>query len=125
MKLLITSTGKTLESDVDPRFGRAQFFILYDTESEEFSVVDNVQSLNQPSGAGIQAAQNVVESGAEAVISGNCGPKAFKVLSAAGLKVAGLKVYLCSEGTVKEAIEKYKKGNLVESVNANVQGHWM
>jgi len=120
MKLLITSTGKTLESDVDPRFGRAQFFILYDTESEEFSVVDNVQSFNQPSGAGIQAAQNVVESGAEAVISGNCGPKAFKVLSAAGLKV-----YLCSEGTVKEAIEKYKKGNLVESVNANVQGHWM
>ena len=64
MKVVITSLGETLESPVDQRFGRARYFILYDTESNEWSVHDNKQNLNAAQGAGIQAGQKVVELGA-------------------------------------------------------------
>lgn len=119
MKVVVTSQGETLESKVDPRFGRAKNFIIVDTESGDFECVDNAQNLNAAQGAGIQAAQNVANTDAEALVTGNCGPKAFKVLEASKIKV-----YVGADGTVAEAIEKFKNGELNEAENANVEGHW-
>ncbi|MFC1601010.1 NifB/NifX family molybdenum-iron cluster-binding protein [Candidatus Sumerlaeota bacterium] len=119
MKIAITSAGTDLASPLDPRFGRAQAFIVYDTESDKFEAVDNSQNLNAVQGAGIQAAENVVRLGVACVITGNCGPKAFRALQSAGIKIM-----LCVGGTVQEAIDQFKAGDLEETDNANVGGHW-
>ena len=121
MKVAVTSSGEGKDSVVDTRFGRAKRFILVDTETEESTVEDNTQNLNAVQGAGIQAAQNVVELGAEAVITGNVGPKAFRVLQSAEIKM-----YLCdAEVTVGQAIEQLKAGELKQVDQANVEGHWI
>ena len=119
MKVVVTSQGSDLNSQVDPRFGRAKNFIVVDTDTEEFSAHDNTQNLNAAQGAGIQAARTVVDLGVEAVVTGNVGPKAFTTLQAGNVKV-----YLGASGTVKEAIEKFKAGQLKGIDKANVQGHW-
>ena len=119
MKIAITSQGPDLTSQVDPRFGRAKSFIVLDTDTNEFSVHDNTQNMNAAQGAGIQAGRTVVDLGAEAVITGNVGPKAFATLQAANIKV-----YPGASGTVKEAVEKFKAGELPPADGANVQGHW-
>ena len=119
MKIAVPSPGKTLESDVDSRFGRASGFIVFNTENDTFTVTDNDQNLNAAQGAGIQAAQNVALTGADVVIAPSFGPKAFRVL-----KAAGVKTILCSAGTVKQTIEDYIAGKLSESDAANVEGHW-
>jgi predicted Fe-Mo cluster-binding NifX family protein len=119
LKIAITSTGVDMEANVDPRFGRARYLILYDTEGDSFSALDNSEGMNAAQGAGIQAGQNVANAGAEALITGNCGPKAFNVLSAAGVKV-----YIGANGTVKEALDAYKAGTLSAADAPNVQGHW-
>ena len=93
MNIAITSTGSTLESAIDPRFGRAKFFVVVDTETGSFKAHDNRQNLQATQGAGIQAAQNVAALGVQAVISGNAGPKAFRVLSAAGIAVFGALIH--------------------------------
>ena len=120
MKVVITAQGTDLESPVDPRFGRAKYFVLVDSETGEFSSHDNSQNLNAPQGAGIQAAANVVELGAEALVSGNVGPKAF-----AALQAGGVKIYVGASGTVGETIEQFKAGKLQCVDKANVEGHWM
>ena len=120
MKIAITSQGKDLNAAVDLRFGRAANFILVDSETNAFEVIENKQNLNLPQGAGIQAGKTIVDNKAEAVITGNCGPKAFKVLSAAGVKI-----YIGAKGTVRESIERYNKGELQEADNPNVEGHWV
>ena len=71
MKVAVTSEGATLDAAVDPRFGRAKYFILADTDADTFEAVDNVQNLNAASGAGIQSAETVVNRGAEAVVNLN------------------------------------------------------
>jgi predicted Fe-Mo cluster-binding NifX family protein len=119
MKLLITSSGTTLESPVDPRFGRAKQFLVVDPETMSCEAHDNTQNLNAAQGAGIQAAQNAVNLGAEAVISGHCGPKAFRVL-----KAGGIRVYTTQAATVKEAVDLFAAGKLSEAQDADVQGHW-
>jgi predicted Fe-Mo cluster-binding NifX family protein len=119
MKIAVATSGRTLESPVDSRFGRASGFIVYDTETKGFEVADNTQNLNAVQGAGIQAAQNVAATGAKAVLAPNFGPKAFQVL-----KAAGVRMYLCSAATVAEAIEQYSSGTLKEADSANVGGHW-
>jgi predicted Fe-Mo cluster-binding NifX family protein len=83
MKIIVTSEGPSLDSSVDPRFGRAKHFVLVDTETDAFSAHDNAQNLSAPQGAGIQAAQTVARLGAEAVLTGHVGPKAFTTLQAA------------------------------------------
>jgi predicted Fe-Mo cluster-binding NifX family protein len=115
----LTAKGKQASDEVDPRFGRARFFILVDTETNATTAHDNSQNLNAAQGAGIQAAESVTRLGAEAVISGNVGPNAFRVLNAAGIKV-----YLCPQATVEEAVRKFKAGELKEVALANVTGHW-
>lgn len=119
MKIAVTSTGRTLDAPMDTRFGRAQGFVIYDTETKEEKAVDNTQNLNAPQGAGIQAAMHVIESGAETVISGHCGPKAFRVLNEAGIGI-----YLSSAATGREAVALLEKGLLSKACNADVQGHW-
>ena len=119
MNIAVTSQGNTLDSKVDPRMGRTKFFIVYNLETDEFAAMDNKQNLNAAQGAGIQAAQNVIGTDSVAVITGNCGPKAFRVLSAGDVKV-----FKAVDGTVKEHIEQYKKNELKELKDANVEGHW-
>jgi len=120
MKIAVTSGGRDLDASVDSRFGRAACFIIVEPESMAFDVVENIQNLEAAQGAGIQAAQIVADHGAEVVITGNCGPKAFRTLTAAGIQV------LCNvTGTVREAVEQYKMGKLKPALEANVEGHWM
>lgn len=119
MKLAVSAKGQTLDSELDPRFGRAKYFLLVDSEGENLEVVENRQNLQMPQGAGIQAAQTVVEKGAQAVLTGNCGPKAFQVLEAARIPVAvGL------EGSVREVITQFKNGKIQFTSGPNVEGHW-
>ena len=119
MKIAITSQGADLEAQVDPRFGRAKYIIVYDTDADDFSALDNSEGVQAAQGAGIQAGQNVANSGAGALITGNCGPKAFSVL-----RSAGVKVYIGAGGTVRQAIEDFKSGALSAADSPNVQGHW-
>jgi len=104
MKICITSEGKTLDSKVDPRFGRCQNFILFDTDTGNFETQENINAQFQ-GGAGIQSGQLVVAKGAKVVLTGNVGPNAHQVLSAAGIKI-----FTGVSGTVKEAIDGYKNG---------------
>lgn len=120
MRLAITTRGSNLDGQVDPRFGRAQAFVLYDTETDEWSVLDNIQNLEAAQGAGIQAASAVAKAGVEAVLTGNCGPRAFATLSAAGIVV-----HATVSGTVREAIAAFKAGQLEAAAEANVEGHSM
>ncbi len=120
MKIVITSSGTTLDDEVDPRFGRAKYFLVYDTESDALHAVENSQNLNAAQGAGIQAGQLVAATGATALLTGNCGPKAFKVLGQAGIGV-----YVKVQGTIRQAIEDWQAGHLVKADGANVEGHWM
>lgn len=119
MIVAITSKGNTLESEVDERFGRAQKFIIINTETDNFEVVDNSTNSNSSQGSGIQAGQTIVEKSVKAVITGNCGPKAYRTLS-----TGNVKIFVGAKGLVKEALEKYKSGKLEEATNANVEGHW-
>lgn len=119
MKVAVTSTGKDLDSNLDPRFGRAQYFVIVDTDTMAFEVEENIQNLNLPQGAGIQAGKTVANAGATALITGNCGPKAFNVLEAAGIKViTGV------SGSVREAIARMNAGELASAGGPNVEGHW-
>lgn len=119
MKIAISSTGASLDSPVDQRFGRAPYFIVYDLEVETFQIVENKQNLNAAQGAGIQSAQNVANANVNAVLTGNVGPNAFKTLSAAGIDM-----YLINNMSVQEAINAFKKGELEKTLSNNVEGHW-
>ena len=120
MKIALSSTGKTSEDMVDQRFGRAPYFIIFDSQTNTFAAVDNTQNLNAAQGAGIQSAQNVVQAGAEILITGHTGPKAFRVLESAKIPI-----YLAPSLTIKEAVEKFKNGELKKIDNADVEGHWV
>jgi len=88
MKVAISSTGPGLDSEVDPRFGRCQYFIIGDTETMEHGVMDNSSAM-AAGGAGISAAQAIVDKGVQALLTGNCGPNAYEVLSSAGINTLG------------------------------------
>jgi len=107
MKIAISSSGKTLDSALDPRFGRAEYFIIVDPETMDFEVLENRQNFNLPQGAGIQAAKSIADNKADALITGHCGPKAFRVLQAAGVKIM-----TGASGTVSDVIEQLKAENL-------------
>ncbi len=119
MKIAISAQGEGLAAKLDPRFGRARKFVIYDSDTSVASSIDNASNLNAAQGAGIQAAQTVSRSGAEILITGHCGPKAFSALTAAGIKI-----YTAPEINVSEAIELYKKGLLAQAAGADVDGHW-
>jgi len=119
MKIAITSSGENLDAPVDPRFGRAKTFIIYDVDSGDWSALDNVQNLNAAQGAGIQSGMAVVNAGVDAVVTGNCGPRAYATLAAAKITV-----YPSASGTVREVIEKFKAGELKPADAANVGAHF-
>jgi predicted Fe-Mo cluster-binding NifX family protein len=118
MKVAVSSTGKTLDSAIDPRFGRCSWFVIVEPEDMSFEAFSN-ESIALGRGAGIQTAQSIVSKGATALLTGNCGPNAMSALSAAGLKVI-----LGQSGTVREAIERYKRGELSSAPAANVEAHY-
>jgi len=119
MKISITSTGISLDSAIDSRFGRAKTFIVFDTETNGFEAINNTQNLNASQGAGIQAAQNLINTGAEVLITGHCGPKAFKTLCAGDVKI-----FYTAKGSVEEVINQYKNNELITADNADVESHW-
>lgn len=119
MKIAISAQGKELDSMVDPRFGRAMYFIIYDTDSKTHEVIDNEQNALSAQGAGVQASQKVVAHKPDMVVSGNFGPKAFQIISAAGIKIT-----LCKECKVSEAIEIALSDQLKVADKPNVTGHW-
>ncbi len=119
MKVIVSSMGESRDSKVDPRFGRAGFFAVVDTDSDHFEVVRNDVGRGAAQGAGIKAAETAVRLGAKAVITGHCGPNAFNALRAAGIAVVS-----AAEGTVAEALDAYKSGRLKPSESPDVRGHW-
>ena len=120
MKIAITTSGNNLNASLDGRFGRAPKFLIYDLDTKTFEIIDNEQNLNAAQGAGIQSAQNIARLGAGALITGHCGPKAFRVLAAAGIKI-----YITSAATVAEALDQYRAATLAEVTSADVEGHWV
>lgn len=119
MRIAVSTQGNDLEAQIDSRFGRAPKFLVVDTETQHFEVVQNAQSLNLPQGAGIQSAQNLLPHKPDVVLTGNCGPKAFRVLQAAGIKVV-----VGAKGKIGDAIRNYMAGKYSEAEEANVEGHW-
>lgn len=120
MKVAFTTSGEDLDAPFESRFGRAPKFIVYDLEKEAFSVIDNQQNMNASQGAGIQAATTVARAGAACLVTGHCGPKAYKVLSAAKIRI-----FTSSAATVRDALGLFRDEKLVESLSADVEGHWM
>jgi predicted Fe-Mo cluster-binding NifX family protein len=117
MKICVTAVAGDLNAQVDPRFGRSQYFVIVDSDTMAFEAMVN-EAMNAPGGAGIQAAQAMVNKGVNVVVSGNMGPNAFQVLSTAGVKVA-----TGAYGTVKEAVEMYKSSKLSETGTSTVVAH--
>jgi predicted Fe-Mo cluster-binding NifX family protein len=107
MKVVISCTGPSPTDLVDPRFGRARYLLLYDSVSESYVSIDNSEQVQAAQGAGVQAAQKVVGLEPQALLTGRCGPKAFQILAEAGVAI-----YSGFQGTVLEAVEAWRKGDL-------------
>lgn len=107
-RICVTSTGPTMDSPVDPRFGRCAYFIIADSQTLDFEAVSNEAAM-APGGAGIKAAQTIVSKNVDAVLTGSVGPNAFPAL-----QDAGIKILTNISGTVKTAIESYSKDSLIE-----------
>jgi predicted Fe-Mo cluster-binding NifX family protein len=118
MKIAISAMGTTLDTEIGPRFGRCQYFIIVDPETMQFEALENSSAM-AGGGAGISTAQTIAGKGIEAVLTGNCGPNAYQVLSAAGVKV-----FTGVVGKVQDAIEGYKLGKFKTSSQPNVAGHF-
>ena len=119
MKIAVTSTGTDLDSQVDPRFGRAAFILIVDSETFDVEVLDNSENVNALKGAGIQAACMVSDKKAEVLLTGFCGPNAFKAINAANIGVANN-----ASGSVRDAVKAYLDGELPLSDKPNVEGQW-
>jgi len=111
MRIAISATGRDLDSSLDPRFGRCPYFLLVDPETQEYQVVPN-PGISAGGGAGIKAAQEVVKQGVKTLITGQCGPNAFEILAASGIRVLQAP---CEP--VRKVLELYERGELSE-INA-------
>lgn len=120
MRIAISSTGKKLDSNLDPRFGRAAYFIILDAETMEFEAVENTQNINLSQGAGIQAGKTIADRHVDALITGHCGPKAFKVLQSAGIKIV-----TGAGGKVSDAVDQFLNEEISMTAEADVEGHWV
>ncbi len=118
MRICVTAAGNTLDAPIDPRFGRAPYFVIVNSETMAFEAVPNVAA-GAMSGAGVQAAQTIAGKGVNVLITGNVGPNAFQALSSAGIRIV-----VGAHGTVREVIEKYKRGELRETGAPTVGGHF-
>jgi len=120
VKVAFTTSGQTLDAPLEPRFGRAPCFLVDDLETGELTVIDNTQSLNAAQGAGIHAAEIVIRAGAQSVVSGHFGPKAFRVMAAAGIEM-----FTTDAPTVADALARFRSGTLKRATAADVEGHWV
>lgn len=118
MKIAISSSGKTLDSPLDPRFGRCAWFLVIDSADMSYEAFDN-QNAAQSSGAGIQAAQFLADKNVSAVITGHVGPNAAQTLSAAGIEI-----FAQQQGTIREVLDSYKKKGLNPTAQSTVGRHF-
>ncbi|MDX2451802.1 NifB/NifX family molybdenum-iron cluster-binding protein [Desulfosarcina sp.] len=116
MKVAISAAGKNLESTIDERFGRCRYFIILETDDMSYEVIENTNA-DLSTSAGIQSASLVSSKGVEAVITGNCGPKAMQVFAATTIEVI-----IGQHGMIKDVLEKFKRGDLNPSTRGNVPG---
>lgn len=119
MQIAISANGPGLDAQVDSRFGRAPFILLVDPETLECEAISNNPNLQAAHGAGIQVAARVAGKRPSAVLTGNCGPKAFQALQAAGIRVI-----IGVEGLVRDAVQKFRQGQFQPAKQPNVFGHW-
>ena len=119
MNLAFTTAGATPDALLDPRFGRAPGFLVVDLDTGKYRLIGNSESVGTAQGAGIQAAQRLARAGADGIVTGHCGPKAFQVLTAAGIKI-----YCTNASTIREALDEFTSGKLTVSSEADVEGHW-
>ena len=117
MKIAVTASGDSLDAQVDPRFGRAAFFMVGDTDTMDFVAIENENAAG--GAAGIGSAKRVIDESVEVVLTGNCGPNAQRTLDAAGVKL-----YIDVRGTVAEVVELFKSGKLTIANGPNVQSHF-
>jgi predicted Fe-Mo cluster-binding NifX family protein len=118
MKIAVSASGPGLNDRVEARFGRCPYFIFVDRETLEFDSIPN-PNISLGGGAGIQSAQLMADKGVTAVLTGNCGPNAFKVFGAAGIQViTGV------DGIVQDAVQRFKSNKLATSAGPNVQDHF-
>jgi predicted Fe-Mo cluster-binding NifX family protein len=118
MKIAVTASQPTLDAAVDPRFGRCSYFLVVDTDTGDFEALENPNAM-LGGGAGIQAAQMIAQKGPAVLLTGNCGPNAFRALSAAGIQViVGL------SGTVRDAIQQFQAGRLQPAQQPSVTNHF-
>ena len=117
MKVCVSSEGNSLDGNMDPRFGRAAYFVFADTDTMECEIIENTAAASG-GGAGITSGQLMVDRSVAAVITGNVGPNAMNVL-----KAADIEIYHGANISVRENIEKFKKG-LLEKINTTVPSHY-
>ena len=118
MKIAVTAKGKTLDDQVDPRFGRCQYFLVVDTDTLNTEPIEN-PNVALGGGAGIQSAQLMAEHDVKVVLTGNCGPNAHQTLSAADIEVV-----VGVSGTVREAVKQFTSGALSSTQKPNVASHF-
>jgi predicted Fe-Mo cluster-binding NifX family protein len=119
MKIAIPAVENKETANIESRFGRTPWFMVFDTETKKWESIENSTNLQAVQGAGIQSAETLVRNGINAVLTPHCGPKAFRVLLAGGVSV-----YIGATGTVENAMKEYEAGNLKLSESADVDGHW-
>ena len=119
MKIAVTSDGASLDSPMNPRFGRAPYILIVSSEGELLEVIDNSVNVNAMRGAGIQAAKSLADRGVEILLTGRCGPNAFTALEAAGIKVGS-----DQSGLVKEVLDNLGAGKVAFADKPNAEPHW-
>lgn len=119
MRIAVTAMGKDLDADLDPRFGRAMYFLIVEPNGTIEEVIDNSTNINAMKGAGIQAGKVLADKKVDVLLTGHCGPNAFKALNAAGIKV-GVEL----RGTVREALDNFNRSEVKFATSPNVEGHW-
>ena len=121
MKIAVCAQSENVNATVDTRFGRAGAFGVYDIESNEWTFAPNAQNLQAAQGAGIQAAQSILNTGAEVLLAANVGPKAVAALTTAEVAIYQVEASM----TLAEAVDAYIAGKLTQLSQANVEGHWV
>jgi predicted Fe-Mo cluster-binding NifX family protein len=119
MRIAITAMGQDLDAQVDPRFGRAKYFVIADKDGKLLETVDNSANINAMQGAGIQAAKVLADKSVDVLLTGHCGPNAFRTLQAAGIKVG-----VDQSGSVRQAIERFQNDQVSYADQPTVEAHW-
>lgn len=118
MKIGISATGNSLESLFDKRFGRCEYFLIYDDERDEFEALKN-EGKTSPGGAGIKAVQQLIDAGVDVIITGNLGPNAFELV-----EKSGIKAYKSKDILLKDVLKNFKENKLekIETAGPAHQG---